>query len=747
MKYQANTEGAFYLFSTMQFDVGTPVRLYGAIRVTTSADLYFVLSKHLPYDPKLAPKGESTTSIANPLGLNGVLLEQLDVTSHIYKDANQNMAADTSLQASARFPSLPGFNLSGGIVFEKASPRLAIIQLTANPALTLTQFITRVIGGQWDWADSVTDQFAFRKGLFYSLSAPPDAPADYSYKYVDANQPANNVTCYPGYHADAILRIFGKYDFRISLAVTGKTVLLETTSLSSFDFDFITLSNTNLKISTQPNHKYITIGTDVIILNTSVKGTVNAGYDLTQSAFVGNASLDLGSVDLPSDSGTSSKEVTLGVEFTWTKGSGSGSGFKITKISGLPVNSLDWVQKYTDVLNMGGGCAKIVSDWIKGLTKTSLSPKLNGSPTKTPDGKMQVPLKLVYSITAAGHTIASNEILFTPVFVIPKGLKHLPIAIWESIIDSAGTLIPQILSQPDTYKAIAEYAALQGGARAAARFICRALEKGIQSVAEALAEEFAALVVTATLAEAAELAAALAAVATLGIPVLIAGLAALFASLWDWLTGEDKKKQREAEEQLQVARDKIMSALNIIFNKINDIQAMIQIQSLDVSLDAQSNYNAAWKLNGSVVDRLGTGAVLLYTFNLLQGAPGTQGDVWPGTNVKVLATEQTSCQIPLQQIPNAEQYQLNASVVSTVKGLTYLYDNTRQQLEDAINQLGGIDNSKAKQYASELRYKMNQLAAYNTSGIVSKPVYAHLSMPAYLEIGQSIVGVNTRLKG
>ncbi|GFN32235.1 hypothetical protein [Paenibacillus xylaniclasticus] len=747
MKYQSKTEGVFYLFSTMQFDVGMPVRLYGAIQVTTSADLYFVLSKHLPYDPKLAPIEEVTTSIANPLGLKGVVLEQLDVTSHIYKDANQNMTADTSLQASARFPNLPGFNLAGGIVFEKSSPRLAIIQLTANPPLTLSQFITQVIGGTWDWADSVTNQFAFQSGMLYALSAPPDARPNYCYEYINNNQPANKITCYPGYHADAIVRIFGKYDFRISLSVTGNTILLETTSLSSFDFDFITLTNTNLKISTQPNHKYLTIGTDVIILNTSVSGTVNASYDLTQSAFVGNVSVNLGSVDLPTESGTSSKEVTLGVEFMWTKDSGAGSGFRITKISGLPVNSLNWLSKYLEVLNRGGGCAKIVTDWMKGLTQTSLTPKLNGSPSKTSDGKMLVPLKLTYTIMASGHTIASNEISFKPVFDIPNSLKELPIAIWQSILDSAGTIIPQILSQPDTYKAIAEYSALRGGASAAARFICRALENGNENVARSLADEFADLVGGAALAEAAELIAALSSVAMLGIPSLVSGLVGLFKSFWDWITGEDKQKKREAEQKLQEARDKIQSALNIIFNKIDQIQAMIQIQSLNVSLDAQSNYTAAWMLNGSVEDKLGTGAVLLYAFSLLQGTPGTDAAVWPGTSVKVLTNDQMSYQIPLQQIPNLEHYRFNASVVSTVRGLTFLYDSTRQQLVDAIDQLDGIDNGKAKQYASELREQVNQLTAYNTSGIASKPVYAHFNMPTYLQVGQSIIGVNTRLKG
>src|SRR5437870_4756957 len=131
----SSTQGTFFLLSTLQFDVGTHVKLYGAIKVTTHGDLHFFLSNsgELPSDIQPPPGYVVTTAISAPFGMTGVTLENLGVDGRIYKQ-NGDTAADFSLTASAVFPNLSGFEMDGLIVFEKSSPRLAFVRLSADKA-------------------------------------------------------------------------------------------------------------------------------------------------------------------------------------------------------------------------------------------------------------------------------------------------------------------------------------------------------------------------------------------------------------------------------------------------------------------------------------------------------------------------------------------------------------------------------------------------------------------------------------
>ncbi|OZH54726.1 hypothetical protein AFK68_09120 [Hydrocoleum sp. CS-953] len=737
------TKVEVYFPYTLNFHVGSqPVKLYGAI-LASDQELSFAVSNEIVFNPHLFPPNEVTKSITEPFGMTGVILEDLGIQGHIYKDRENNgkAAADITLTAAARFPSIENFSLTGAIVFEKSSPRLALVTLSVDKPLTITKFIKGVTGEEtWDWADDITDEFAFQSGDMYYLKRPDKAPDNYTFSYSNPKEKKYSL----GYHLEAKLRIFQKYDFLISLDVEGKAIILRTTVLEKIDFDFITLENPNLEISTKSPNKYLRISTKVIILNTSIESSISAGYNLTKKAFVGAVSV-------------TKDDVKLDIEFTWTKGSGSNSGFKITKIDGLPTKNKNLIEEYLKVFNKSsGGCEKIVKGWLNGLTQTSLTPGLNGSPSKV-DGQMKLPLKLTYKIEVAGSSIASSEIDFEARFTIPRSLDDLPDAIWTSIENSFPTIATDILADPDTYKAVSIEIAKRGAAKGFARLICRALEKALEEVAKELAKE-AAGVVADTLADAAELAGMLMAVSLLGVKDLIISF---LEKIWDeiksWFTGEDSEKEK-AENQIREIRSHVEDAIKKVDERINGIKKAISVKSLNVTLNSQKQFLAVVSWDWGNDKKLETGSKLSCKFRLLSGEAGdTEGKVLSETTNQLFPPVKNSSETTnhlfsavknWSEIPNNSEYQMNASVQFVLSGFTFLNQQTEDSMTNAIKELAKVkeDSDVAKSFVEYLEDKLKEFQSYNTDGIGSEWVYAHSDTPSYTTIGKSYIGINTRIK-
>jgi len=731
----ATTDWRVYLLSTLQFDVGTQVRLYGAIQASSTAGLTFVLSKDMPFDPHLLPSGQVTTRVDEPFGMTGVRLEEFEVVAQITRGGDGEALVDLTVEAVASFPSLQGFTLEGALVLQQTSPRLALVRLTTQQPLTLTQFVRGVLGGSWEWMDGVTDQFAFRSGDLYYLNPPAGSPDSYTYTYTASD--GTEVVCTAGYHADAVLRIFGSYDFQISLAVVplnpGNAVTLTTTALTPIDFDFVVFSNPSLQISTLPSGKYLRVSTDLAVFGTG-GFHVAAAYDLTQSAFTGSVSKDLGSLDIPVVGGSQPTEVTLGVDFAWTN-----SGFAITGISGLPSLDMNLIQQFTSFLNqMQGGCEKIVSDWLNSLTQTTWSPGLDGSPTRS-GGQMTVPLKLTYALKADGSVLYTTDLPFSAVFEIPTSLSDLPRALFLSLVESAGTIASDILSNPDAYQAMAVEVGRRVGAQAFARLLCRALAEFGEAVAQAIIDAAGAIVAD-TLAAAAELAAALAAVAVAGLSAAMSGILDLLRRFLDWLTGKDEEKKEEAEDKLRAQAAQITSAMDVVQNAIDSARGVLQMASLTTGVDAQGRFSASWAMTQFDPARLGEGPMVTFVLTLLQGAPGTAGAALQAVTLPV---QTASYALPLGQIPDLGDYRMNASVQAVATGVTVISPAAQSQLQGAIDQLNGVDNDVAHQLAGQLQTRLDQLVAVNAGGITGNLMYATLAGPAVMTVGQSVVGVST----
>jgi hypothetical protein len=727
----SSIQSSFYLLSILEFDVGsTHVKFYGVIKATTN-ELTFGLSKDILFDPKLLPAGKVTTSLDAPLGMTGVRLEDFDVQGRIYKGTDDKTAVDITLSAAALFTdsSLSSrFRLAGALVLEQTSPRLALVTLSADQPLTLKDFVRAVIGGKWDWADGIADQFALWSGYMYYLKPPPNPRADYTYPYP---QDKPEIYCLPGYHMDAKLRIFQKYDFEIKLAVVDKDITLSGTYCPKIDFDFVTLNDSTLEISTRPPpDKYLKISTTAVVFGTPIP--ISIEYETEQKAFKGQVSAD-----------------PITVSFTWTKASDKSSGFQITDISGLPLRELDLIRNYLDEFNSlrpSGGCQKILGNWLDGI-ETSLTPTFNGSPSRDKQtGWMILPLKITYAIKVGDQQLDHCDIEFEAHLEIPHSLSDLPGKMWDSLIASSEYFVTAIINNPNTYRAIAEYVSLKYGAQALARFICRALDEVAKDLAKLAEKVFAE-----SLEAAAELAAQLARVALLGLSVFISGLIDLLNELakkiWNALTGKDDDAKRDAINKVKAQVDIINGVVSGLQERIKAAEAVSTKDTLKVSIDEENRYVARWAISESRPATLRHNVTFQYNLTLLDGMVGDQIETpWYDTDVYHPGVSEREFNIPMDEIPHHQDFQLNASLSSSIRGIVFLDPNTHQDLVNAIQQLRATGVDEIKDQANRFDAAVSVLWNYNQNGISTTPIYATLDMPRELTISQSRININTEIR-
>jgi hypothetical protein len=744
----------FYLLYTLDLPLGglqddsPDVRLYGGMQIT-GGEFRFNLSRDtLPV--KLLADGEVTSEISEPLGLKGVVLDKFDLAGRVYKDSAGATSVDLALEAEARFTSssLSQFKLTGAIVVDDGAPRLAMAMLSATPPLTLTQFLNSVFQGTMAWAGDITDQFAFMDGAIYYLKAPDKAPDKYTYTY-------DNVAYQPGYGVASKFLIFGKYEIDISLIATGHEFDLTTSSPTSINaFDFVTLNNLSIEISSRSSNTHIQADCTLNFFNSKPDLKVSLDYDTGQKLFKGHVSADLGTLSLPGDGGNSDHHVSLDVAFTWgSEQDNSGNplsgldpavqakrGFHLTSINGLPTMDFDLIGKFTDLLNKSGGCNKIVSDWLNGLTTTKLTPGLNGSPTKDDDGNMIVPLKVTYSVLVGGSSIADETITFTATLVMPHGLSELPIKIFQSIVESLPTIAADILGNVDTYKAIAMEIAKRGGASAFARMICRALEKALEDLAKDLAKA-AESVACETIEIAAELAAALISVAMLSAMKLITNL---FEKAWDeiksWFHsgGSDKDKARD---KIREAQANVEAAVQKVEARIDEAKVRISASKLTTTLDPDGNIETrvVWTAAESAPSSLG-GQITCH-LQYLSGVPGYRGQ-------KILVDVPDAAfpdERRFEDVARGADYRMNAALRTKLAGFTFMTGDTEKQITDGSATLRGLKDEVADEFATKLDGILTRFKGYNASGVESDWIYATTDVPAGLVVGNSRIGQTTRI--
>jgi hypothetical protein len=299
-----------------------------------------------------------------------------------------------------------------------------------------------------------------------------------------------------------------------------------------------------------------------------------------------------------------------------------------------------------------------------------------------------------------------------------------------------------MLSNPNTYKAIAIEAGKRGLISLAARMLCRAIKEFARDVVNAIVDGLSG-VVAGTLAEAAELAVAMTAAVLTGVSVALN----LLEKFWDWLTGKDDDKKKKAEKQIRQTWNQINNQMGILFDRVNDIEKT-HLQFLKTGINQNEQLTADWSRATEMLES-GEGTENLsvnYTLELLSGQPGDpSGTLWAGTSdITLKGIDQLSYQTALTAIPNNDNYHLNASVYCTLTGIVFANSHTQSTLEQNINKLNKVDDSLAKSFAADLQSKLKRLKTLN-KGIQCQPVYATVDGATRFTLGQSRIGLNTRL--
>ena len=712
------------LLYTASFDIGAqPVQLLGVI--TAGQDGFdFDLGSSIPAGALLGPGVVPTQRIEAPLGLTGVALDLPVLAGTIRRAPDGSARIDFSIGATATFPSLPGFSLTGAIELENNQAILALAVLQASPPLTLTGFLRSVFGGTLSWADVVTDQFAFGFGLLYRLSPPAGSPADYTRPFT---LPGGKVIqCRPGYRVEGAFRVFGEFDFAIALETAGKTFTLVTTIASQINvFDFIVLTGTMLEIANAASGTHLRLKTGIAVLSTPLSAIVTADYNTESGEFRGSVQADLGNI--------AGAHVQLGIDFAWSRKSGASGGLRIIQFSGLPLATLDMAREFLGKLNAGGNCNKLVGDWLNNFASSKFAPSLNGSPTRRSDGRMSVPLKLSYTLSVVGGEAFSGQVTASAIITVPGRLSDFPEALLVSIGESAAQIAADVLSNPNAYRIVALEAARVGGSAALARFICRALEQGLENLAKSLADA-AASVVADSIAAAAELAGQLISVALLGVNAVVSFLKGILDEIKKLFGGGSSEKD-EAEAKIRAERAKAEASVKAVDDRIAAMKQHIAIRTLVTSLDDQGRVVADVTWAAGTPTGLDAGTNLACTLDLLAG----------GTVVLHKTSAWFPDVTPLAALPAGTDYRMNARAQSVLTGVTLLDSRTRSSMDDAINQLNSIDNGVAQDFARYLAGKRDEYLGYSRSGIASDWVYATTDVPPFMTIGRSRIGFNTRI--
>jgi hypothetical protein len=724
-----------------------PLRLYGFAGLR-DGEAVFALSSPpsaAGIDAETAQRlfpPDATREIVNPLGLIGVTLDEFELGGRVYRGAVGTTAVDMVVQAAARFPGLPNRpKLSAVMVVDANAVRLVRVALALDRPLTLTDILGSILGRAGTWASVVTDQFAFTAGRLYWLQEPAKGGASSSFSYKPSEAAAPE-TYTPGYHIEGDFLLFGKYAFTAGLSRSDSGQVLVTAGCDSLDFDFLELDNSTLTIDSAAGQ--ITVAVEHIAVLGRRLASLSATYDTSSRVFTGTVAADLGTLDLPMGAGA--VHVALDLTIEWDE-----NGVRLKEIGNLPSGlqplDTDQLGPLKNLLNQGqDGCEALLDEWFDGLTVT-LKPALADSPTRSGD-QMVLPLSLAYELSLGDTSIplSAKPVKTSLSFDIPGDLGALPAAILNGIVGNFGQVLGAMLANPATYAALAIQIGLKAGAKAFARFICRALQRFLD-VAKQIADRAIALA-TDSIAAVAELAAMLISVAMIGVTAIISLLEEIWDKIKSWLGGGDDDQKEQAQRHIRDIQDKVDGAVQSVEAKIADTVALLQVKSLELAVDADSGVcaqmdwaaalDAPWAKDWAAskeIPTLDAGQRLTCTLAFLDSG---RTQIFTATPADFPAC------VPLTRFEGRD-YRMNASVQLAISGTTFMDEKTGKDILAAADQVAQVQDDTAQAVAQSLRDTQKRFASLNSDGIQGNIVFATSTAPVVMTVGESLVGFNSRL--
>lgn len=383
-----------------------------------------------------------------------------------------------------------------------------------------------------------------------------------------------------GFNLDQlIVRVLGT-DFHVSMQIdqgfsmdtsVEKIVLLEnvlelTGSASN------TASGVNLHVASAPN-KSVALSGGLLLFPTGDKEKIDFSFAYASGEFSGVVAYEKSIMGMPLSP----------FKFAWSdKG-----GFRIIQLPldfGDLLKALDWTKQLKNFANSLNSCEEkceeITDLAFNEVIRTNF--KLDYKMAKGLEKQVGVEISGKFILTVLGNDI---EIAFDPLLVtldIPTGFNDLGKKLVSSLIHNLEHIVSCLW---DNKGKLAELLALltfvEGlkSARAAAcRFACqagkdamrKALEKALEEALKKAAETVAEVAVAA-LEEAA------------AVIVAAVGILKALQAIWDWITGEDKKKKAEQERRKAEAEQRIRSLTPIHNLKVKY-----------VGIDAGKRIRAEW---------------------------------------------------------------------------------------------------------------------------------------------------------
>lgn len=766
----------------------------------TVLDFQLVNSETAPeIDPAYwLPSGANlTTQIANPFGMEGVVLNDLSLSAtKTLKTSGGGGSAtkpfNLAVGGAVQIGDDAKLKLRAALLVNNSKAILAVLQIDANPPLPLSDVLTHCFGVSTDnFLSKAAGNFAFSGGQILRWKGPPTPeqknpkktkplqklPIDPKtvesllkqekitiYQPDENNTPLDAIQSWqPGYYLNSKFLLFGhELDAALSLVdgKTDKSDIHMSATIKALDFGFAKIDA--LTVELDINHlkngkkidtkRHLKVMADIEIISSRLQ--FQAEYYPDRKAFAVSTGqlkkpLDFirnlvftwedkhltGEISAQVDVPLADTNVHCTVGFQYTKhhkevdsfvpmGPTAKPGFHITHVDGVPsFKALDWAETLAKAFSPPSGkCAKVLGDWLKC--------KIHFTPTRNPDGKitynkntkkLKLPIKLEYVIDIPIGDDIKGHVDFNLFVTLPEGgLKDLPNAIIQSALDTdnAPRIATAMLSQEDTYKALAALAMAKGGADAAAGFVCRFLKKALEKLKEA----------------AQKLADALDSIASIFEKLIEAAEKAFLGQAVDGLRKkEHRKKEKRAKELIAL----MVPILEEIDHRMDDLRARIMPVDPMFEWDSDGNLASHWTTQNILTH----GKKEATNFELFL----QKGREKPGATLRKVECIEAQVVVPWSSIPEHDKFHGDANVRGVMHGVTFMDKVAKDAMAEQADTFDGMGVPSAQKFAEELRARIKTFEDYKKIGVFSKAVKVNWQGGQDLILDQNRLGMNSVL--
>ena len=451
--YEPNNLNSLSMTGTITIHLGSSDYTYLGTLHSSNVEAAFSVTS----DPTKQP------TISEPFGMFGISLQETSLSlsyefpkdkphSSQYKVSGRvNFYSSDSLSSSAASDPqpepTPTISLTGWVLFKNFKPTVASLTIMPTDTLTVSDLVATIF--KWHYGTEFLN-IGFTKGDMYYASLPQGQPS-----VEIGGQTYSN-----GYHISADVEVFS-HPFNITADIERDKITVTGSAYAPIDLGFAKFAgikksdhsqpddtrSPELSFTTSNTSTVISINMGLILFDTPF-ATASVGYDVTNSAFVGQITYsgDIGFIHNPS------------VSFQWSKD----SGFKITSwpmSNPLPFDLLDKLKNYKDK------CGDLVDLVFKEAIQTKFSIDTKLSKSEQSEFIAMIDITGTYNILLAGEVKIAAIPLPNLSVGIPKvdnfSLASLPEFILKLFTENADNIVKQLASDPKSLAKVLGVVALK----------------------------------------------------------------------------------------------------------------------------------------------------------------------------------------------------------------------------------------------------------------------------------------------